>query len=595
MTTHDEFPDQACSGPRLSRRTALRAAGATGLGLAGAAAAAGHSTASQAPTGSGEKQPNILVILVDEMRDWQWFPDQAVLNEAFPAMARLQDGAVRFGRHYCSAAMCTPSRGSLVTGLYAHQTGLTLTIGGNVSTFIAGEQNPAILHGGANATPAATPAAPEATPVVSAPPYPVLDPRFPTWGTLLRQQGYDTYWYGKWHVNDESCDMEQYGFGGGTCPSPNGAPGEGQVEDPNIADQAIAWLQNQNHATPWCTTVSFINPHDIQFYPRQTRNLDGQSDPPSVIDNMPENYETAADLARERKPHLQLASIVALIQVFGEIPHRGPNFERGWLKMLDLYFQLHKYVDTEIGRVLDALEAQPEVAENTIIVFTSDHGDYVGSHGLRGKGAGLYDEGIRVPLWVKDPTGKYAANPETPRNQITSAVDLVPMLLTLATGDTNWKNDPDLAYLANRHDLVSIMQDPDAPGRDHALHTTDEDGFEYGPLMFPFLENAPFHVLGAITEDAKLGVYTHWAADSDEILPDDQEFEFYDYTTDEGRLELANTAGDDNPKFTALYDKLMNDLLPNEIRAPLPEPLETARNEAMAGTLARIAFDRAVG
>jgi hypothetical protein len=263
--------------------------------------------------------------------------------------------------------------------------------------------------------------------------------------------------------------------------------------------------------------------------------------------------------------------------------------------MLDLYYQLHGYVDQEIGRVLDALEAQPEVAENTIIVFTSDHGEYAGSHGLRGKGAGLYDEGIRVPLWIKDPTGRFSAQPEIPRTQLTSSVDLVPLLLTLATGDANWKEDPDLAYLAKRLDLTALMQDPAAAGREYALHTTDEDGFEYGPLMFPFLEGAPFHVLGLITEDAKLGVYTDWADDSDEILPDGQEVEFYDYSTDEGRLELANTAGADNPRFNALYRQLMTDLVPNELRAPLPEPLEAARAATMNATIARIAFDRAVG
>jgi arylsulfatase A-like enzyme len=214
---------------------------------------------------------------------------------------------------------------------------------------------------------------------------------------------------------------------------------------------------------------------------------------------------------------------------------------------------------------------------------------------LRGKGGGLYEEGIRVPLWVKDPTGQFGAQTDIPRTQVTSMVDLVPMLLTMATGDTSWKADPDLAYLANRFDLTSVMQDASAPGRDYALHTTDEDGFEYGPLMFPFLDDAPFHVMGVMTEDAKLGVYTDWADDSEEILPDGQEYEFYDYTTDEGKLELANTAGPDNQQFTEMFQKLMTDLVPNELRAPLPEPLETARRETMAGSIAKIAYDRAVG
>ena len=261
--------------------------------------------------------------------------------------------------------------------------------------------------------------------------------------------------------------------------------------------------------------------------------------------------------------------------------------------MLDLYHQLHGYLDQEIGRVLDALDARPEVAENTIIVFTSDHGEYCGSHGLRGKGAGIYEEGIRVPLWVKDPTGTFADQPELTRSQLTSSVDLTPLLLTLASGGNDWREQPEHSHLADRLDLTALLQDADAPGRAYALHATDEDGYEYGPRLFPFLQDAPFHVLGLITEDAKLGVYADWAEDSDEILADGQEFELYDYTTEEGRLELANTAAPDNPRFTELYRQLMTEAVPNELRAPLPEALEAARQETIAGTLARIAYDRA--
>ena len=572
-TQRDDNPVGTVANRRISRRDAMRGIGGAGMALAGAGMSPGTAPAAPAMLGQESERPNILVIMVDEMRDWQWFPDQDVLNQAFPNMARLQDGAVRFGRHYTASNMCSPSRGSLVTGLYSHQTGFVLTQGGNVDDLSGGDD-------------AATPAAD------APPPYPPLDPRFPTWGTLLRDQGYETYWYGKWHVNDASCDIEQYGFGG-PCPAPNGGPGEGTAEDPNIADLAIDWLQDQGDRGPWCTTVSFINPHDIQWYPRQTRQVEGQNNPMPVFEDMPPNYETAADLAAANKPNLQLSTLMALPQVFGEVPHRGPNFERGWLKMMDLYYQLHGDVDREIGRVLDALEAQPEVAENTIIVFTSDHGEYCGSHGMRGKGAGLYEEGIRVPLWVKDPTGRVADQPEVTRTQLTSSVDLTPMLLTLASGGNEWREQPELSYLADRLDLTGLLQDAEAPGRTYALHATDEDGFEYGPKLLPFLQDAPFHVLGLITDEAKIGVYTDWADDSDEILRDGQEFEFYDYTTEEGRMELANTAGAENQQFRELYDVLMTEAVPNELRAPLPDELEAARQETMAATVARIAHDRA--
>jgi arylsulfatase A-like enzyme len=569
-TSPNDNGTETRSGRQFSRRTALRQLGGAGLAMTGAGHLAGAAGAAPNLIRQGEERPNILVIMVDEMRDWQWFPDQSELNVQLPAMARLQEGAVRFGRHYTASNMCTAARGCLLTGLYSHQTGVLLTQGGSAAD----------LRG-------------EATPTTeSVPPQPGLDPRLPTWGTMLRDQGYETYWYGKWHLNEE-CGLEPYGFAGGTCPSPDGGPGQGQSQDPNIADQAINWLDSQGERGPWCTTVSFVNPHDVQWYPRWTRQLEGQNDPPSVFQSLPPNWETPSDLIAQNKPRLQLVSEAALPQVFGALPHHGPGFERGWLELQDLYLQLHGYVDQEIGRVLDALEQQPEVAARTIIVFTADHGEYAGAHGMRGKGAALYEEGIRVPFWVKDPTGRYVSQPEVTRTQLTSSVDIAPMLLTMASGNEDWRRQPELSYLASRLHLARLLEDATAPGRSYALHATDEDGFEFGPRLFPFLQDAPFHVLGLVGDHIKLGVYTHWADDTTEIVTEGQEMEFYDYRTEEGRLELANSAGPENKEFNDVYGQLMNYAVPNELRSPLPDELEAAREATMAATLARVAYDRA--
>src|ERR1700678_2685364 len=90
------------------------------------------------------------------------------------------------------------------------------------------------------------------------------------------------------------------------------------------------------------------------------------------------------------------------------------------------------------GRVLRALESRPEVAANTVILFTSDHGEYGASHGLRGKGAAAYEEGIRVPLLVKDPRRILTRAPARTRTQLTSSVDIAPLLLTIASGSSAW-------------------------------------------------------------------------------------------------------------------------------------------------------------
>ena len=78
------------------------------------------------------------------------------------------------------------------------------------------------------------------------------------------------------------------------------------------------------------------------------------------------------------------------------------------------------------------------------MIFTSDHGEYGGSHGLRGKGAGVYEEAIHVPLSVRDFRPAHAAATaasKVPRIQLSSSVDVVGLLLSLATGSEQWRRE----------------------------------------------------------------------------------------------------------------------------------------------------------
>src|ERR1041384_4213423 len=135
------------------------------------------------------------------------------------------------------------------------------------------------------------------------------------------------------------------------------------------------------------------------------------------------------------------------------MPYHGEGFAQQWFDLMNLYPLVTSYVDEQIGRVLDALEARPDIAERTIVIVTADHGEYGASHGLRGKGAAAYEEAIRVPLIVKDPRGRLTASPEAPRTQLTSSVDVAPLLLTIASGGPAWRTERRYAHLARRHDL----------------------------------------------------------------------------------------------------------------------------------------------
>jgi arylsulfatase A-like enzyme len=554
-TTDDIDPDHGAAGGRVDRRRflagGLRAGGAIAAGSLGAdslAQAAGAPAPARRPRRGaygGAGQPNILVIMVDQMRTPRWFGGAGAALTLPPQIARLAGSGVSFLRHYTASNDCSPARAALLTGLHTHQTGCMIT---GAST---------------------------------------LDPRFPTWGTMLREQGYGTYWYGKWHLtagdahwnhHNGTRALERYGFNGGTFPSPNGAPGQGWHTDPNIAHQFEEWYREAAGDGPWCTTVSFVNPHDIAWWWRWSRASAAETRAPSSIGALPPNFETPAELLARRKPTVQRSLQDTSAVSFGEVPFEGPEVTAAWLPFLDLYVKLQLEVDRHVGAVMATLMRRREVAANTIVVFTSDHGEYGSSHGLRGKGAGMYEEGIRVPLIVSDRTGTLGAVPNTVRHQITSSVDVAPLLLTLATGSSGWRLDPRYAHLATRADLAQIVSDPAAAGRDHALHATDEVITEYA--LLPYAADAPLHVKGLITRDAKYATYSHWSDGGIEPLARGEQAELYDFITPAGYRELDNQAGR-SPKEEHLRAALDAATI-EELEAPLPFTLVEAQQRALA-------------
>jgi arylsulfatase A-like enzyme len=503
-------------------------------------------TAKQSP-GSGERfrQPNILVIMVDQLRTPQWFSAADSAAALMPNLARLRNGGVSFASHYTASNDCTPSRAALVTGLHTHQTGCMIT-GGST-----------------------------------------LDPGFPTWGTMLREQGYRTYWYGKWHLthgdnlwdsSEDSGALEPYGFTGGTYPSPDGAPGQGWRVDPHIVTQFEKWFPGAPKHEPWCTTVSFVNPHDIAWWYRWSQRFASEAQPASVVGELPPNFETPEEMAAKHKPLLQRSLQDTAQLSFGQVPYSGPELEQTWLPFLDLYLQLLGEVDGHIGAVLNTLASRPEVAANTVILFTSDHGEYGASHGMRGKGASAYEEAIRVPLIVRDLREKPIVRaPGQMRTGLTSSVDVAPLLLDIGTGSSSWREDSNYSQIASRHEVGAMLSDPLAPGRDYVLHATDETVTEFA--IEPYAAAAPLHVVALRTPKAKYATYSNFAADSIKLLDAGRETELYDYSTPEGRMELDNLAGNSalEPKLNAQLQRAIRE----ELREPLPTRLYSAHKRGL--------------
>ncbi len=544
---------------RVDRRTVIKRGVIAGGLLAGAGAAiravgadSDDHTAPPARAAVARAQPvaklarpNILVIVVDQLRFPQWFSPNATALGLPPNLQRLRQGAVSFGRHYTASNDCTPARSTMLTGLYTHQTGCMIT-GGST-----------------------------------------LDPGFPTWGTMLREHGYRTRWLGKWHLTHRDNHwtpfvgeqaLERYGFSGGVYPSPDGGPGQGWHRDPRIADRFARWFAEEGDQQPWCTTVSFVNPHDIAWWYRWSDRVPTEAGAARAVRRMPPNYETPELLAARNKPRLQRSFQETAASSFGPVPFDGPQAPERWMEFLDLYVKLQLEVDRHIGRVLSTLESRPEVAANTVVVFTSDHGEYGASHGLRGKGASAYEEAIRVPLIVKDPRGVLTQAPQQLRSQLTSSVDIAPLLLTIATGSNAWRSQPQYEHIAGRLDLARILSDPGAPGRPYILHATDETVTEFASE--PYAANAPLHVVSLRTSQAKYASYSYWPDDGIAPLTDGQEDELYDYASGGGRLELDNVSGA-SPLEGPLREQLAH-AFAQELRAPLPSQLGPAHARGFA-------------
>jgi arylsulfatase len=313
---------------------------------------------------------------------------------------------------------------------------------------------------------------------------PSLSPKVPTIGHMLRNAGYYTAYKGKWHLNKEfdgheptkffTKEMEEYGFADYASPGDLIAHTLGGYEfDHLIAGSAVTWLRRKGRpladaGKPWSLFVSLVNPHDIMYF-----NTDAPGEKVQDTGKLlkraapaPNNkfYRSSWDMpvAKSLREPLDAAGRPRahgeFLKVWDNVLGHIPLEDARWRRFNDFYINSIRSVDIQIGTILAELDALG-MAERTIIVFTADHGEMAGSHGLRGKGPFAYEESIHVPLTFVHPDVKGGQECRA----LTSHIDLAPTLLSLAGVSATRRSEFASRDLPGK-DLAPVLSNPKAAG-----------------------------------------------------------------------------------------------------------------------------------
>lgn len=359
------------------------------------------------------RRPNILLITTDEER--YRIPRPAGFS--LPGRERLEAQGTSFTSYYVASTQCSSSRSVIYTGRHVP-----------ITQIYDNDNMPYIAP---------------------------LDPALGTLGTMLGDAGYHCVYQGKWHLSNayrqpgdtrSTADaLKPYGFlSFNDWGDIDGGAWAGLKVDPVIAGQAAKWLRDDAPALPcdqpWFMTVNFVNPHDIMSFDYGGHGT--VTPPPSIAEAVkvlpPASIplyskrwdvglpETAGDDLSGATPAVHEYKN-AMEAIFGPVPD-----ETAWLAGVNFYLNCIRDVDRSVTTVLDALTASGQ-ADNTIVVYMSDHGELAGSHGLRQKGNLVYDENFHVPLVISHPDLPGGVTTDA----LASAIDLAPTLLDIAGVDVS--------------------------------------------------------------------------------------------------------------------------------------------------------------
>ncbi|MBV8198526.1 MAG: sulfatase-like hydrolase/transferase [Candidatus Eremiobacteraeota bacterium] len=391
---------------------------------------------------SAAKAPyNIIFIVVDQ----QTHRLLAESEYTLPATDAIASHGVTFANHYIASAMCTASRAAFFTGR-----------------------------------------PPQSTRVIDQMQYafsPTLDPSVPNIGSVLRDLGYKTAYFGKFELDKSILAVQPtvnykraiatYGFdefsAGGDIGS---APRSGFENDPFIAGESVRWLraasaESRRTGQPFFMVASFVNPHDIMF---ADANLPGQTPVQKAIAPMAAPPLPRDPLYDKHWSFELPASLQESLDAPG-MPRALSEYKEGWdgwsgaipTDRKDMWTIFYNYYlntiqdnQRNIQQIVDVLDDR-DLWRDTVVVFTADHGEMAGAHGgLKGKGPFAYEENAHVPLIVAHPSAKAG----TTCSALTSHLDLLPTFVGL-TGLPDAKRPQSVKELPG-HDFSALLGDPES-------------------------------------------------------------------------------------------------------------------------------------
>jgi arylsulfatase A-like enzyme len=333
--------------------------------------------------------PNILFILSDDHAAHALSAYGSRINQT-PNLDRIARDGMLFTRCFVNNSICTPSRAAILTGKYSHKNGVTV--------------------------------------------FNRFDGSQPHLAKYLQQAGYQTAMVGKWHLFSDPTGFDYW----------NVLPGQGLYNDPVmiemgrtnklkgyvsdlIADISIEWLKKRDPSRPFCLMSQPKAPHREWTPPAKYTNLfaDVELPLPTTFDDDYRGRSRALSEATMRMEHLRRTDLKA------DVPAGlSSEAEKRWRyqRYIKDYLRCVASMDENVGRLLDYLD-QSGLATNTIVIYTSDQGFFLGDHGWFDKRF-MYEESLRMPLLVRWPGH---IKPGTKNDAMVMNIDFAPTLLE-ATG-----------------------------------------------------------------------------------------------------------------------------------------------------------------